>query len=374
MLEAVYDSNEWVLDLDETVYALEVATKAAWGGDLPLLKWLNSTAPNLLHNEFIWTEHAAFDIAAERGHLETVQWLVTAFPDAAWPLGPACAGGHLEVIKWLHEHANVDATQIHHPPCTMTEEELGGCLDLNFREVESWASKYKAPEAVHWRFDNGRAPRPTNAMDWAAKNGHLDVLKWLHANRSDGCSSNAVNDAAEAGHMPVLLWLHTHYSDQFKPKAMDHAARGNHFEIVKWLHANRSEGCTTDAMSWAGDGGHLAMIQWLLENYNATCKRAAMSATIHAAGHGQLEVVKWLHANGLKDCVNGCSQIAMHYAAAYRKNDVVQWLYENPLEGYSSRIMDEAARNENFSPMRWVAGKRGGVCDKHNYVGFVYYW
>lgn len=52
-------------------------------------------------------EQEAFNVAAERGDLETVRWLVATFPDSTWSLGPAAVGGQLDVVIWLHQNANL---------------------------------------------------------------------------------------------------------------------------------------------------------------------------------------------------------------------------------------------------------------------------
>jgi len=76
--------------------------------------------------------------------------------------------------------------------------------------------------------------------------------------------------------------------------AMNCAARHGQLEIVKWLHANRTEGCTTDAMDGAAATGHLETVKWLHENREEGCTTYAM---VRAAANRHLETVKWLHAN-----------------------------------------------------------------------------
>ncbi|EGZ24761.1 hypothetical protein PHYSODRAFT_325841 [Phytophthora sojae] len=96
----------------------EVAVAAALSGDLPLLKWLKANEPSLFGRPESWAEQVAFDAASERGCLETVQWLVETFPDAAWSLAPAALGGHLNVVQWLHQHATLDGVQLNFPEGT----------------------------------------------------------------------------------------------------------------------------------------------------------------------------------------------------------------------------------------------------------------
>ncbi|KUF86891.1 hypothetical protein AM587_10001080 [Phytophthora nicotianae] len=133
------------------------AVAAALSGDLSFLKWVQATAPRLFHHARSWAEQVEFDVAAERGCLNTVQWLVEAFPGTVWSLGPAALGGNLETVKWLHEHANLG------------EE---GCT----------------PDAV----------------DHAAGSGHLDVVQFLYANRTEGGTAIAAVLTEERGMFEVL--------------------------------------------------------------------------------------------------------------------------------------------------------------------------
>lgn len=329
--------------LDESI-----GVAAACSGDVTLLQWLVDNQLELFDNEELKLEQIAFDVAAERGCMETVQWLVTTFSAGAWLLSPAALGGHLEMVQWLHENANIDATQRHRALGLMQRVHLSYCAQL---AEECGKPSLDGLKAMQWRFHDSRAPRATDAMDWAAVNGHFDVMKWLDANRTDGCSDAAVNSAAEAGNMEMLLWLDAHYSEQWTFEAMDHAARGGHLAVVKWIHANRAEGCSPKAMDWAAGNGHLDVVQWLHTNRHEGCTVLAMD---RAARNGHLDVVQWLHEHRQE----GCTTNAMDSAAKQGHLDVVQWLHENRTEGCTTAAVDRAAGKGHLDVVKWLFANR----------------
>jgi len=75
---------------------------------------------------------------------------------------------------------------------------------------------------------------------------------------------------------------------------MDCAASNGNIEIVKWLHANRKEGCTTYAMNNAALEGHLEIVKWL--HYNRK-EGSTIFAIDCAASKSHIEIVKWLKEN-----------------------------------------------------------------------------
>ncbi|ETO64403.1 hypothetical protein F444_18072 [Phytophthora nicotianae P1976] len=236
------------------------AVAAALSGDLSFLKWVQATALELFHRARSWAEQVAFDVAAERGSLNTVQWLVEAFPGTVWSLGPAALGGNLETVKWLHEHANLGEVQQDFPFGTLNRISFELCMQY-FEECS----------------------------------GEETELKALAANRNDGCSPEAVNGTAEAGNLQILLWLNTHYSAQWTSQAMDRAAQGGHLGIVQWMHHTRNEGCSTagctqDAADHAAGSGHLDVVQFLYANRT---EGGTAIAAVLTEERGMFEVLRW---------------------------------------------------------------------------------
>lgn len=67
--------------------------------NLPLSQWLKSTKVRAFKKGSLHMEEIVFDVAAKRGHLDTVQWVVQALTEKAWPLPGAVFGGHLDTVK-----------------------------------------------------------------------------------------------------------------------------------------------------------------------------------------------------------------------------------------------------------------------------------
>ncbi|KAJ8542534.1 hypothetical protein ON010_g12279 [Phytophthora cinnamomi] len=63
-------------------------TSTALSGELALPQWFKHEKPELLHRPAVWAEHVTFDVATQRGDLETVQWLVTRSPTRRGPWPP----------------------------------------------------------------------------------------------------------------------------------------------------------------------------------------------------------------------------------------------------------------------------------------------
>ncbi|KAE9078964.1 hypothetical protein PF005_g23612 [Phytophthora fragariae] len=201
-------------------FRCEVALIAALRGDLPLLKWIWDTQPTVFHHGDVWVEQVAFDVAAERGDLVTVQWLVAAFPDKTWSLGSAAIGGRLDMIIWLHHNANVSESLILN---AFTRSVYAALAVGNWRDcIEKYCFNRQEPP-LRWRYG---IPIyfSVKAMDWAAQSGNLELLQWFNDNGREGCSAVAVMIAAEAGNMEALLWLHENHSNLWTSRAMDLAA------------------------------------------------------------------------------------------------------------------------------------------------------
>jgi len=217
---------------------------------------------------------SAMDDAADKGHLETLQWLHQNRTDGCtslvWDL--AAASGHLEVLKWLYEHG------------------LDACTALT--------------------------------MELAAESGKLGVLQWLHANTSACCTTDTMDAAARNGHLGVVKWLHAHRAGGCTTDAMDGASAWGALAVVKWLHYNRTEGCTPQALHDAVQGGHLDVVRWLL-THSVQCKSGSEKLLCDAAAFNRLEIFLFLH----DACGARCTEEVAVAAVEQDSVDVLQWIY-----------------------------------------------
>ncbi|KAE9103941.1 hypothetical protein PF007_g14218 [Phytophthora fragariae] len=260
-------------------------------------------------------------LAAKRGHLDVVQWLVEEFSvdpsiDLFWgdesekgkmytAMDLAATNGHLEVLRYLHE--------------------LGKSFKVTVKRARkrSFDSLYEffAADDKPKKLPTTTAPKcTTEAIDGAAAHGHLDIVRWLHENRTEGCSTAAMDLASRNGHLEMVQWLHHNRSERCTTEAMDGTASGGHLDVLQWLHEHRNEGCTTKAMDGAASGGHLDIVKWLHDNRSEGCTTGAMDG---AAACGALDVVKWLNQNRPE----GCTTSAMDEAARKGHIPVIRWLH-----------------------------------------------
>ncbi|KAF0690181.1 Aste57867_18431 [Aphanomyces stellatus] len=158
---------------------------AAAHGHVPLLLVLDS-------HGFAPCTTSAADRAAEKGHLEVVQYVYKRTDDrrrlpSSCAINYAAQHGHIQIVRWLHAQ---DAS------CSTF------ALD--------WAAKGGHFDTVKFLHTHRREGCTTQAMDWAATNGHLAVVAFLHRHRSEGCTRMALVRAAERGHVPVVDYLVRH--------------------------------------------------------------------------------------------------------------------------------------------------------------------
>ncbi len=197
--------------------------------------------------------------AAESGHLQTLQWLIS----NDWPLeveilyNAAAIGGHLHILQWLLETYNEP----------LRETEL--CTD-------------------------------------AARNGHLHILQWLRdasIHREDVCAWDyeTTSAAADGGHLHILQWLRdaSIHGDDICPwdsDIYDWAAEGGHSDIVTWIYYNNSQLTpSTYVIAHIAESGDLEMLKWLR---NGNVKPDVFPwddlASAYAAREGHFEILKWM--------------------------------------------------------------------------------
>ncbi|KAL2913754.1 hypothetical protein HK105_206770 [Polyrhizophydium stewartii] len=137
----------------------------------------------------------------------------------------------------------------------------------------------------------------------AILNGWTDLLDFRRAWRIG-------YNAASCGNIELLQ----HLVDERKIVALEKehvrlAALFNHIDVLKWL-ADRlpNRAFATDAMAMAASHGDLDVVKFMHANSSKSWTKSAMN---DAARGGRLDVVKFLHANRTK----GCTTNAMNDAA-----------------------------------------------------------
>lgn len=390
----LHHGARWPRQISRAWIAHEVAAK----GRLDVLKWM---AKKEQLDDII----GIVVMAAEKGHLHIVQWMLDRDAhltdlggEASLAIHTAADNGHLEVAKYLHARAKLPRNSLQRAIQSKEQDErLASAYRLNVwfragkitRQTMIRTAAKGWLDTVQWLFaefdsdpdvdlfdSSDRKPHACiHAMDAAAFNGHLHVLEYLHSlqasiaannrkrKRDDDaveksapkCSENAVLDAAEHGHLDVVRWLWLNVPDVKSAKVLDAAARGGRLDVVKWLHEHGSEGCTTAAMDDAARLGHFEVLKWLHANRSEGCTTDAMNA---AAGGGHFEIVRWLHYNTQA----GCTTRAMNTAAMGGHLDIVKWLHANRSEGCTTAAMNLAACWGKLNVVVWLHYNRSEGC------------
>mgnify|MGYP002176141403 FL=1 len=120
--------------------------------------------------------------------------------------------------------------------------------------------------------------------------------------------------AAGLGYLRTLKHLHQQGRLELSENLLQEAAKTGQLEVVKWLRANGWPWNTTTC-SWVEEGGHLEVLQWARAN---GCEWNEWTFAFAAQG-GHLEVLQWLHANGcpLDERTCGLASQCGHTAVAH---------------------------------------------------------
>ena len=190
-------------------------TFAVEDGDLPALRWYWAHEPEdrpaLIHT---------VNRLARYGHLHALQWLSAKTPDYVFNgvCKNAAEKGHLEVLQWARDQGYPWGDDA----CDM-------------------AAAYGRLEVLRWALEDGWK-WTDRSFDQAAENGRLVVLQWALANGYPGVPWSWVAYAARSGHLEVVEWAHSN-GGELTPNASCWARWEGHTVVLDWLIAH---GCPTD--------------------------------------------------------------------------------------------------------------------------------
>jgi hypothetical protein len=357
----------------------------------------------------------ALEQAVGHGHIAIVQRIHAVYTQPLFVrlLRLAADRGHLPILQWLLAH-RTDGLCIPEP-IPDPKRAASGLLNCCMHHVYQHAINNKHLHVIRWLFEAGYVESLRGAGDTAALAGDLDTVCWVHAqnvagsfsasaidsavragrldivqflieNRSDGCTSAAINDAilgdrddilqllrasgistedvpwalvreaGELGRLDILKWDHYAMHDaRYLDSAMSAAAENGHLHVVQWLARNRGTACRLTACARAAGNGHLQILKWVNNEGNGEWGVDIMD---RAAQSGQLEIVEWLH----RQRSEGCSTFAMDGAAANGHLEVVQWLHTNRSEGCTTGALDRAAANGYLETVQWLHANRTEGC------------
>ncbi|KAG9403325.1 hypothetical protein AC1031_005970 [Aphanomyces cochlioides] len=293
----------------------------------------------------------ATNIAARYGHLNVIKYLHVHRPEAftAHTLEGASYGRHLEVIRFLLEHRQ-EGCSTQAGDAIMIFCDLPVAQMLVGRRLTTWTMD-------RWHETN-RDPLVDNGMWISALNkGRVDDLKcFVEEHGRAGELTKLVSvasvevieylssidcplDMLQPATVAVACALNAH-GVKFSAMNFSVAAKNNNVDLLAFLHNLHPDiSLPLDVMETAAARGHLDLVRYLYENGLGGYTTAAMN---EAARNGHLEVVKFLYLHRLE----GCNiESAMAEAARSGHLDVVRFLNTNGYEERDGFILIEAIEN-----------------------------
>ncbi|RLN96190.1 hypothetical protein BBJ28_00001664 [Nothophytophthora sp. Chile5] len=166
--------------------------------------------------------------------------------------------------------------------------------------------------------------------------------------------NDATAHAASHGDMESLAWLTESYLPaMFLTKAVTAAADSGQLDVLKWLHANLYERCNwgSTELCNAIRNKHGDVIEWLQRTVvpQEQCRAEIMA---EAAKCGNLGVVKWLRIDYHVD-----ADEAKTFAEQYGHSDVVQWIITHCDVTNWYVDFDAAAANGSLELLQWAADR-----------------
>ncbi|KAF1790661.1 Ankyrin repeat-containing domain [Phytophthora cactorum] len=235
--------------------------------------------------------------------------------------------------------------------------EMCGALDYGHDDVVQWLMKHSPPRPECLKL----------VMRSAAKTGNTAAVRWLY-NECHAPAENALVHAQKEGHWETARWILVNCDLAVRRVQWDGAAACGALSFLKYaysrdlgeprsstlLAAASNEGCTKLAMDYAASYGHLEVLKWLHANRTEGCTPAAMD---WAASYGHLDVVQWLHSNRSE----GCTAVAMTAAAMRGHLGVVRWLHCNRTEGCLEDTLSKVVATGNIEVVKWIYENRSEV-------------
>lgn len=194
--------------------------------------------------------------------------------------------------------------------------------------------------------------RLSRATKIAARHGHLCTIKWISA-RAKAIELDLLDCADEGRQLEALKWAHTvtpctqwrRYSRRGS-HIWNHLAKKGQLDVIKWLHANGAlmPHDLHIMCDYAAEGGHLNVLKWMRE----AGVQWVSNICATAAAHGHVSMLAWLCANGA-ECTSGASLAA----ARHGHKAVLEWLRDNG-HPWGDGVCHNAALNGHAALVKWL--------------------
>ena len=160
-------------------------------------------------------------------------------------------------------------------------------------------------------------------------------LKWSHMTPED--------IAADTGDLPLLKEYYE-AGRKCTERGVYEAAANGYLEVVTFLLENDTP-VSHEAIDFSTACGHLNVIEYLI---NKGVKGTACACD-NAAKNGHVDMLELLYSNGYQ-----CSNIGLHFAAVYKREDATKWLINHKapfLIGTLTHAIQTCTSNMNIIDM-----------------------
>ena len=181
----------------------------------------------------------------------------------------------------------------------------------------------------------------------AVLHGQLEVFKWLISNR---CliDKDIILHAIKGDHLDIVKYIriNEHFRMWHSSTYMKEAARNGRLEIIKYLH---SEGVPLDRnlCFYTVRSGNIELIEWLIEKGCIVDEHLIISAVIR----GNLKIVKWLRSLN-PPCM--LSKHAFFMAAEYNRLEILIYLKEQGLTPDTMDTLNMAVSTNHLEVFHWL--------------------
>ena len=301
----------------EQYYSLTKGTRplcaAAKAGHFECVKWMFAQDKE---RTILASSGDVLDAAATMGQLEIVRWLVDRI---TYRGGTSCVcaarGGHVAVLDWL------------------IKDGFPWSRDLYLQAMNVPGTCVPPLATIQYVLTNGLQWAREPTWDEAVSHGQTETVTWLAANDPDGVlfhgdSGESLWFAAGRG-CTAMLRLALEHGYALEPDLVDRAAKWDRMETLKWLHTK----------GVIGTEGSL----------------------INAVEHGNIEILKTLHAHG----GYVFRSILYEYAAAYNQDKLLEWLESidvplPPDEEERQGMLDASIEHTNPEMAEWMLARGCG--------------
>jgi hypothetical protein len=236
------NANDWRWKRAES----KACDHAASGGHIRILQLLREY-------QLPWGTETALN-AAQKGHLECLQWLIeqTCPREFVYCFQEAACNGHLDVVRWIMTQWTPQWDHFHEDllediacsgdvalPVLKFAQECGA--DVRNGALITCAAHAGNLNGVKWLLEQGALPDYDEIPEAAATSGNLDLLNWAAEQPNTFWGNHTYDGAIQSHHVHVLEWAYnTKKLDG--PWADDCLARrvaqwGN-LEMAKWVVDN----------------------------------------------------------------------------------------------------------------------------------------